>query len=227
MEQNNQIQNLLRSKAGICSVVGVAAFCGGAAIGYFAGKKRFAMQLVKTYTNNTVEDSPQEGYVQLSFDELDLGAEWESVEVQEYIKELKAAEAEPEPLPIPVRITPEDLTPEPVNVFFNHDDDWDYDLEMSQRTKTDPYIIHQDEFINDEMGFHQETVTYYQGDDTMTDEHDSPIYNYEDIMGELKFGHGSNDKNVVYIRNESLGMEWEVLLDQGYYSREKIGRAHV
>lgn len=110
-----------------------------------------------------------------------------------------------------------------VNIFTNKNEDWDYEAELSSRKFEEPYILHQDEFISDEMGYRQDTCTYYQGDDVMTDTHDSPIYNYKSLMGELKFGHGSNDPNVVYIRNESMEMEWEVLLHTGFYSYEVLG----
>lgn len=110
-----------------------------------------------------------------------------------------------------------------VNIFTNNNNDWDYEAELSSRKPGEPYILHQDEFISDEMGYRQDTCTYYQGDDVMTDPHDSPIYNYKSLMGELKFGHGSNDPNVVYIRNESMEMEWEVLLHTGFYSYEVLG----
>lgn len=110
-----------------------------------------------------------------------------------------------------------------VNVFKNDNADWDYEVELSNRKPGVPYILHQDEFIQDEMGYRQDTCTYYQGDDIMTDPHDAPIYNYKSIMGELKFGHGSNDPNVVYVRNESMEMEWEILLHTGFYSYEVLG----
>lgn len=109
-----------------------------------------------------------------------------------------------------------------VNVF-TLPDDWDMEAELSSRDPSGPYIIHVEEFVADEMGYRQETLTYYSGDDIMTDTTDTPIYGYTNMMGDLSFGHGSKDKNVVYIRNETLHMEWEVLLHQGMYSREVLG----
>lgn len=112
-----------------------------------------------------------------------------------------------------------------VSVFKNDKNDtWDHEAELSSRTSEAPYIIHQEEFIEDEMGFHQETVTYYAQDDIMANQDDTPIYNYSGLMGELKFGHGSNDKNVVYIRNEQFRTEWEVLHHPGSFSYEVLGQ---
>jgi hypothetical protein len=109
------------------------------------------------------------------------------------------------------------------NVFANLDEGWDYEAELATRDPKIPYIIHQEEFVNDEMGYRQETLTYYRGDDIMADSHDTPIYGYGDLMGELRFGHGSRDKNVVYIRNEGIHMEWEVLLHSGHFATEVLG----
>lgn len=111
------------------------------------------------------------------------------------------------------------------NVFAKPDGDWDYEAELSTRNPLNPYILHRDEFMGNEMDYRQETMTYYAGDNVMVDPQDNPIYNYPDLMGELHFGHGSNDPNVVYIRNEGIHMEWEVLLSTGTYAYEVMGLA--
>jgi len=106
--------------------------------------------------------------------------------------------------------------------IFTVNDDWDYELEYEKRG-SGIYTIHADEYIQGDYEFKQETVTYYAGDDIMADIEDTPIYNYYERMGELKFGHGSKDKNVVYIRNERLNREWEVLLHHGSFEVEVKG----
>jgi len=120
-----------------------------------------------------------------------------------------------------------DPEPEPhilvTNVFAKEDDEWNYENELATRTKKIPYVIHEDEFILDEMGFTQETLTYYAGDDIMADGQDTPLYNYEGLMGELMFGHGTKDPNVVYIRNEGIRMEWEILRHSGFFEVEVLG----
>lgn len=115
---------------------------------------------------------------------------------------------------------------EPVqNVFAKTGADWDYEIELNTRNGKDPYVIHVDEFVADEMEYSQSTVTYYAGDDVLADENDAPIYGYEAMFGELKFGHGSGDKSVVYIRNEPFAQEWEVLLHTGRYAVEVEGQS--
>lgn len=109
------------------------------------------------------------------------------------------------------------------NVFARPDGTWDYEAEIQNRNAREPYVIHADEFIANEMDLRQTTVTYYEGDDQMADERDVPIYNHAGIMGELKWGHGSGDPNVVYIRNEAMMCEWEVLRHTGSFETEVAG----
>lgn len=109
------------------------------------------------------------------------------------------------------------------NVFGKPDGDWDYEAELSTRHSMEPYILHRDEFMNDEMDFRQETMTFYAADMVMADPQENPIYNYSELMGELKFGHGSGDPNVVYIRNEVIHVEWEIVRHTSSYAVEVKG----
>jgi hypothetical protein len=103
------------------------------------------------------------------------------------------------------------------------DDDWNYDEELAKRSEDRPFIIHKDEFYENEHDYSQITLTYYSGDDILVDEDDSPIYSHNQVVGELKFGHGSGDPNVVYVRNDKRRAEYEVLFDPGLYSVEVLG----
>lgn len=119
-----------------------------------------------------------------------------------------------------------DVEEEPVvteSVFAGDDDDWNFELEMMQRSATEPYILHKDEFYAEEKGYTQTTLTYYDGDQIMADQEDAPIYNHEKVTGPLRFGHGSGDKNVVYVRNDRLKAEYEILYDSGLFSVEVLG----
>lgn len=100
---------------------------------------------------------------------------------------------------------------------------WDEEHERAQRTSENPYVITVDEYVNDEFGLKQTTVTYYEEDDILADVNDVPIYNWTALLGDLKWGHGSNNKDVVYIRNEKHKQEWEVMLHHGSYEVEVQG----
>jgi hypothetical protein len=103
------------------------------------------------------------------------------------------------------------------------EDDWDWEEELANRSPNAPYILHREEFFSNEMELEQTTITYYKGDDVLCDEKDVPIYSPEKVVGRLEFGRGSQDPSIVYIRNEELGAEWEVILDHGYYAVEVLG----
>lgn len=109
------------------------------------------------------------------------------------------------------------------SVFGESGPDWDYEFEKTQRTSEAPYIIHVDEFGANELDYTQTTLTYYAGDDVMVDDHDAPLYDYQSLTGPLKFGHGSKDPNIVYVRNMRNRAEYEVLFDEGLYSVEVLG----
>jgi hypothetical protein len=112
---------------------------------------------------------------------------------------------------------------------FNTDSDpnWNWDKEIDYRIWCDgkkPYVITREEFFNKEAeGFEQWTLTYYEGDNILTDQDDKPIYNHEDVTGEMEFGKGSGDINVFYVRNEELEAEYEIVRDHGKYSDLVLG----
>ncbi len=132
-----------------------------------------------------------------------------------------------EPLPlVPLDLDDIHLTPEREhrNVFAGGDDDgWVYENEQNTRDPEKPYVIHKDEFFSGESGFRQGQCTYYAGDNVMTNELETVVANHGPMFGDLRWGHGSGDPTVVYIRNEKLSLEWEVILHTGHYAYEVMG----
>lgn len=119
------------------------------------------------------------------------------------------------------------IHPEPESIFPDIEEEWDYQVEALNRNPENPYIIHVDEY-NDEIGddgiaYSKSTLTYYKGDDVLVDDHDVPVYNHEKVASPLTFGKGSQDPSIVYIRNERLEADYEVILDHGYYQVEVLG----
>lgn len=110
-----------------------------------------------------------------------------------------------------------------VNVFKEHDDVWNEQEEMSSRIDGQPYIIHETEYMENAGDWPQETLTYYVGDDIVTDQSDTPMYGYSTVLGSLNFGHGANDPDTVYIRNPQIRKEYEVLRHSGHYAIEILG----
>lgn len=124
-------------------------------------------------------------------------------------------------------VVPEDVR----NVFEDTAKDaaegWDYEVELASRMEDKPYVIHYDE--REEKEYEEITLTYYAGDDVLCDENDKVVDSPDFLVGAAnldKFGHGSNDKNVVYVRNESLTIDIEVVRSDKTYAEEVHGFKH-
>lgn len=119
--------------------------------------------------------------------------------------------------------------PEEKNVFRDSlpaKDDWDYDEELTQRTETEPYIIHHDEFFQGDKDYVQQTLTFYSNDDVLIDARDDIIEDSDATVGDLnlqKFGHGSKDNRIVYVRNDRLEVDFEIIKNEGSYSKDVLG----
>lgn len=130
------------------------------------------------------------------------------------------------------------LSPNPVaveevrNVFDTQDApnvNWDYDEELANRTSDAPYVISYDEWAEAGPNYIQSSLTHYLGDDVLADDKDMPIEDVDGTVGQAnleKFGHGSNDNNVVYIRNDQLEIDFEVGRSKGEFAQEVMGLRH-
>jgi hypothetical protein len=115
------------------------------------------------------------------------------------------------------------------NVFDDAElvDEWDPHKERAGRSPTTPYVIHRDE-RDDDAAYDEVTYTYYEGDDVLCNERDE-IISQEDrdrLIGEAnleKFGHGSGDPYVVYIRNDKLEIDCEIVKSTKSYAEEVRG----
>jgi hypothetical protein len=105
-------------------------------------------------------------------------------------------------------------------------DGWEYPLELSRRSKEFPYIIHQDEFAQNETEYEQVTYTYYAADHVLTDEEEEKIELPDQIVGLSNlgnFGHGADDYHVLFVRNDKLRMEFEICLLPASYEEAVQG----
>ena len=101
----------------------------------------------------------------------------------------------------------------------------DYDAEEKKKLKHQPYILDGYTFELNEEEHDQVVLTYYKEDEVLTSEDDQPISNWREIIGHdnLKFGHGSDDPDVVHIRNDRLNTDYQVFLNIGSYVKEILG----
>jgi hypothetical protein len=134
--------------------------------------------------------------------------------------------APPRPLPAPVPVDEPIETPAVVlDVGKSKNDGWNFPKELEARSADAPYVIHQDEFNEDENGYNHVTYTYYAQDDVLVDEDDRPLPHGDLVVGQdnLKFGHGADDVDVVYVRNDRLQIEMEICRSSGSYEQEVMG----
>ena len=81
-----------------------------------------------------------------------------------------------------------------------------------------PYIISMDEYFETEEAWDKDTLSYYEGDDTLVDERDKTVEDVEKYIGSRHlhmFGVLSNDKNIVYVRNPNINTDFEIILERG------------
>jgi hypothetical protein len=120
-----------------------------------------------------------------------------------------------------------------VDSVFEHDepqpepeDPWNQAIEMQNRGPIEPYVLHRDEFMVNDDEHEQVTLTYFAGDDVLSDERDTVIAEPDVIVGLdnlQKFGYGSEDPNTVYICNPRLEVDYEVVRSEGSFAQEVHG----
>jgi hypothetical protein len=124
--------------------------------------------------------------------------------------------------PVPVK----EAVPPPAHTPI----EWDYSAELASRTPNAPYVIHQDEFHSSADGVNRDdytriVYTYYAGDDVLVDMDNHPVPHGDLIVGQdnLKFGHGTDDEDVVFVRNEGRKLEIEICRTQDRYDVMVLG----
>ena len=105
---------------------------------------------------------------------------------------------------------------------YNREDEMD----IENRDPESPYIISADEFNANEGDFEQRSLTYYEDDDVLADEKDLIIEEVEAVVGVdnlTKFGVGSGNKDLLFIRNERLECDFDVSRHESSYSKVVLG----
>lgn len=107
--------------------------------------------------------------------------------------------------------------------------DFDYEAEIAQRSEAAPYIISKDEWAQGEKDYDQVELTYFAGDDVLADDKSKHIPDSDDVVGDLnlhRFGYGSGDNNILYVRNDRLEQDYVVVKSDGEYTKEVLGLRH-
>ncbi len=239
---NNKFVPWIKRGPAAFGLVSGVALCTGAGISYFFTKKRFKAKYEKITEKEIAE--AKKFYGKLHKTDKDVSTPVAALE--KYVGEVDALGYR-SPLDGPqieepetrldtiedkvvevVNETVQDAVLEIKNVFDDAHpvNDFNYQEELLNRDPSLPFIISQEEFFENEPEHAQSTLTYFEGDDVLTDEQDQPINEtnmtvWDDNL--LNFGHGSRDNNIVYIRNMKLGLDFEVLRSKGHYTKEVLG----
>lgn len=107
---------------------------------------------------------------------------------------------------------------------------WDWDTERGNRSPDIPYVIHEEERFDFE-DHHEATLTYYAGDDVLCNDRDEiiDVADRDKLVGEKnldRFGHGSGDVSIVYVRNEAVEVLYEIVRSPNRYDVEVHGIKH-
>jgi hypothetical protein len=91
--------------------------------------------------------------------------------------------------------------------------------ETEDEVPNTPHVISLQEHLRNET-FSKVSLTYYSVDDVLVDENEMPIEDVEATVGQDnldKFGHRSKDPRIVYVRNEKLEIDYEIIRHDGSF----------
>lgn len=98
--------------------------------------------------------------------------------------------------------------------------------DLSDRGPDEPYHISVDEFMENESDYEQATIMWYDGDGILVDERDERIDDVDSTIG-IKhlsyFGRASKEAHIVYVRNERIRMDFEIVKSDERYAVAILG----
>lgn len=84
-----------------------------------------------------------------------------------------------------------------------------------------PYVISPDDFGDPDVGYDTESLDYYEGDGVLTDSFGEVVENVDELVGRDFADHfGDYEKDSVFIRNDEMEVDYEILRDYRSYSEK-------
>lgn len=216
---------------GVTAAVGAAA---GAGVTYFAIKKRLELKFDKEleagieearefYRRRNKQDefaNPVEALAHYKEEVDKLGYGPQGPSETELASDIPADKVVVE-APVTIEVKEEDH-----NIFLDSKPVTDFTPE--ERDETKPHVIPEEDFLMNDLDYDQNNLVYYLKDGTMADEQDGiiPDDQVSLLIGDdnlLRFGHGSNDNNTVFVRNHDRKMEFQIIRSTGSYAAEVHG----
>ena len=230
------INLILTNKTVLTGIAGAVGACAAGVGGYFLGRHMERSKLCVDETrlreqNATIKElRRQNGALKLKLTEMKA--------------DKKAAEA-PLVSEVPSTFASSDRTPsepkknytayskkeqEAINEVVEAENQFDYDAEANKRSRGMPYNISEEQLVEktDDIVYAPVTYTYFEGDDILLDEDGDVMKQYEEIVGynNLRFGYGTTDDRICYVRNDDLELQIEIVLEDGcYYSQNELGHS--
>lgn len=153
-------------------------------------------------------------------------ADEEIASVKEYYKHSREAtlDVAEESSELPERIEDDSETEEVeyknlANNYSTITNENDIDEKGGNNMTEGPYVIKPEEF--DTIGYDVVSLTYY-ADKVLVDEDDNPIEDIDYLVGEDSLDHfGEYEDDSVFVRNDDLKTDFEILLDEASYYDEE------
>lgn len=97
--------------------------------------------------------------------------------------------------------------------------------EIDAPSESRPYVIREDQYHEDFDGYEKHSLTFYEEDDTVAMPDDRPVEDVDAMLGDAltRFGEGSNDKDIVYVRNQVQRTDYEIVRNKNAYGVLVLG----
>ena len=94
----------------------------------------------------------------------------------------------------------------------------DMDGEAPVEYPDEPYVITPNQFVHEKRYYDKVTLLYYEGDGTLVSETDDYVEDINSAIGEESLSHfGEWEQDAVYVRNDKLSIDYEVILQHSAY----------
>lgn len=111
---------------------------------------------------------------------------------------------------------------EPSEDDSNDQNDEDVVEETHLEPRKDPYFITEDEYYKDNS-FDKEVLVYYEDDEVLSDSREEMIDDVHHTVGDAIEEFERSGEEFLYIRNERLGMDFEIQRVEGSYQEAVYG----
>ena len=167
------------------------------------------------------------------FSEIEPSVDGDGEPIQ-WVEETEAAEYYEPPVHIPEamldKVASAD-TPVPFNVLDaatpDEVEEWDWDKEVLYREQNPqgPYAIHEDEYASGSANFHIQEMLYYAVDQIVCEQLDprSMMYDHALKLGDVKFGYGTHDVDVAFVRNPQHRTDYQITQMHDSYTESVMG----